>query len=372
MKRKEIKLFDLAHQQMKLDFEQTESKNLNEIESYLDMMVRNNNQIFLCDLTTHFARRPYGWQEWQTVLLVFRLFIDFKIYFVINGAKIQAEEAKDYLTKSAQWKNVKIIKRKVVEKSDLQNVKNLCKDIFGSIGPEGQDELSRFLRKRLRRWKKDLSSFKQLADTGIYPGKSEIDDCLNFVWKLLAIRDPYELIKAFIDRKNKLLDVSCKVHRLKDFYKNQIETWNSLLKAVDEFMPNQTALEKDHDAAEALCRIFQILNAPSPYSMLKDVCGLISRVKVINDALVDEKRALARSSAIEDVENMIAQVCSLLNEKNANSDLKNQALFNLQKIKKKLKSETSIPNIDCFLTDAEEQFELSLDLIDTSTSCLDT
>jgi hypothetical protein len=84
------------------------------------------------------------------------------------------------------------------------------------------------------------------------------------------------------------------MHDLTDFYRNQIQTWEALRKAVAEFKPNQTILEKDEETARVLRRMGEILAAPSPYKLLKEVNGLIAAVKNVNDAIIDQERQTRR------------------------------------------------------------------------------
>ncbi len=88
------------------------------------------------ELVTHFAKSPYGWPELEIVLLIARLFVGGKIHLLVDSAKVKPKEAIDPLTKSAQWKNVKISKRKILEKLELEKARNLGKELFSSIGPD--------------------------------------------------------------------------------------------------------------------------------------------------------------------------------------------------------------------------------------------
>jgi len=97
-----------------------------------------------------------------------------EIHLILDGAKILPKEAIEPLNKTTQWKSIKLLKRKTPGLEDLKAAKKLGQDLFGSLGPEGTDALSQFLRQNLTGWRKDLTSFKPLADTGNYPGKAEI------------------------------------------------------------------------------------------------------------------------------------------------------------------------------------------------------
>jgi len=177
----------------------------------------------------------------------------------------------------------------------------------------------------------------------------------------LKIHDSYELVKEFNSKKEDLKETSGDLYELKDFYTNQKSTWETLRKAMDRFKPNQSTLEKDMDADKAMQRMSQILSAPSPYGMLKDVNDLVSRVEAVNNALIDKKR----ESAIQEVENKIGQISTLLKNHNADPDFSNKSLYPLQEIKKKILTEYSIPQIITFcVSDAQELFEASLESIE--------
>ena len=141
----------------------------------------------------------------------------------------------------------------------------------------------------------------------------------------MKIHDSYELAKEFNAKKEDLKDTSDDLYELKDFYTNQKSTWETLRSAMDRFKPNQNALEKDIDAGKAMQRMSQILSAPSPYGMLKDVNDLVSKVETVNNALIEKKR----ESASQEVENKISQISTLLKDHKADPDFSNKSLYPL-------------------------------------------
>jgi DNA repair ATPase RecN len=212
----------------------------------------------------------------------------------------------------------------------------------------------------LQQWVQNLDKYKPLADTGKYPGKKKIDSCLETTGKLLNIHDSYELIKKFNSSKDDLTKASNYLHDLKDFYTNQKDTWETLSSAMDKFQPNRTALEKDSEAGKALQRMTHILNAASPYGMLKEVNSLISKVESVNEGLVKERR----TSAIESLDDMISQISNLLKENKAKDNFSNNTLMPIQNIKKKIQTENSIPHITYNVNEAERLLEEALEAID--------
>ena len=348
---------DITQQQLVFDFEKAEPTDIKEIRTFIDLKTTTNQPILLSDLVRHFAKRPYGWGDLQTVILIAKLFMSGKISLILDNSKMKPVDAIAPLTKTPQWKNVKIVNRISLSKADLQAAQILGKELFGSIAPDGQDQLGQYIRDGLKGWIQTLEKFKPLADTGNYPGKNEIDTCLEIANNLLKIHDSYELTKGFNSPKEVLKDISENLDELKDFYKNQKSTWETLRNAMEKFKPNINYLSKDVDVDKALQRMSFILDAPNPYGMLKEVNDLVVRVENVNDLLVKEKQ----ESVDREIDQKIDQISSLLGEHKADADFRNKLLYPLQDIKKKVLSERSIPQIITYsVNEAQEYFEEAL------------
>ena len=344
---------DITQQQLTLDFKNSEPQDIKEVKTYIDLNIAGNKAVILDELVAHFAKKPYGWGEFQIIALVAKIFMAGSVNLLIDSGKIQPKDAVVPLTKTHQWKTVKIVKRKMPSEADIKKAQVLGKELFGSIPPDGQDKLGKYIRNDLDGWIKILEKHKPLADTGNYPGKKNIDDCLETVNKIVGIHDSYELIKAFNGKKGDLEDASDDLRDLNDFYNNQKQTWETLQRAMAKFKINQTALEKNPDASHALKKMAQILNAPNPYGMLKDTNGLIGTVQAVNDELVSRNY----KPAVKEVDEKIKAISSLLDKHKAEDKMKNQILYPLQDIKKKIQSEYSIPQITYFVKEAQETYE---------------
>lgn len=351
---------DVTLQQLKTGLTATPSKAMQELKTFIDLKAASNHTIILNELIEHFAKRPYGWPEWEIVILVAQIFMAGEVHLVLDGARLEPKAAIEPLNKTSQWKNLKILKRKTPGVADLKTAQKLGQDLFGVLGPEGTDALCQFLRKHLTDWRNDLKSFKPLADTGNYPGKQEIEAGLAALNKLAAINDTFEFIKAFNDQKDELRDLSDDMHDLNDFYRNQKVTWEALRDAVNEFKQNEGILEKDAEMARALRRMREILEAQSPYKMLKEVSGLILKVRSVNDAIVSEQR----EAAARELDLKIGQLTKSLDTKSAIADLRSKSLYPLQNLKNKIYTETSIPHINYLLHEAQDKFDEAVDLIE--------
>lgn len=362
---KEIKALlnvnDISKRQLQVQIDDNTTE-IKEVIDYLDMMAIKNHPVILNELVARFNSRPYGWPDFEIALIIARLLVAGTIQILIDNTPVDPSDAVEPLTKSAQWKNIKIKKCMAIDKADIDKAKKLAKELFGSIGPDAQDELHKFLQNGLAKWVNDLKSYRQLASTGNYPGLIEIDTCMELINRIFGISDSYEFIKAFSSEKNQLLDAADDMHDLSDFYNNQRTTWEILCKAAEEFKQNREELGKDESASTALKRLYEIRNAQHPYKMLNEVTSLISKVKTVNDKLIEEKR----NSAIAEIDKTISQVNDILKDNNAESELNDTALSGLNEMKDKIKNESSIPHITHLLCMVDYMFREALEIIESA------
>lgn len=351
---------DIAQHQLSLALKEKEPADIKEVASYIKMKISLNHPVILDEMVKHFSKRPYGWGEFQVVILIAKMFVAGTISLVVEQSKVNPKEAFAPLSKTHQWKNVKIVETLVIDKKALDTAKALAKDLFGSIAPDGQDKLGRFISEGLSRWVQTLEKYKPLADTGNYPGKKEIDACLEIAGKIIKIHDSFEIIKAFNAKKEDLKDAADDLHTLTDFYTHQRSTWEKLKDAVKLFMPNKSALDKHPDAERALKRMLEIADAPGPYPMLKEVEGLISKVEKVNEELLKKNR----DSAEKGLDSIIGKLTSQLEGHKAPADFKNEILYPIQQIKKKIPVQFSIPEILYHVAESQTLYEEAIGKIE--------
>ena len=313
------------------------------------------------------------------------LFKDEKIHFLIDGEKFFSENVKTnfskldksksqfvqrrgifsvirtHLSDTDQWKYVEIIKPERVRESDLLQAQILGEKLFGTVEGKSQTSLCRYLRKHLREWNDNLEKFRVVSEKGQYPGTNEIQDGLALTRKLLDVHDPCEFIETFINDEERLRDATCHFTILENFYKNQIHTWDNLLKAVEDFKQNREDLEKNIDAKKALDTLYTILTNPNPYSIIEEIPVLISTVKPVNDLIIDKKIAFEKTLAFEKIEKIIDKIVNALDAKDSHSDMRNKALYPLQSIKRKINAASSIQDIADYLEEAATEFDYAMD-----------
>jgi hypothetical protein len=334
-----------------------------EVKQYVDLSTGSNQKVLLHELVERFTRRPFGWSEWEVVLLVARLFMAGDINLMSDGAALTSKEAVDPLTKQVKWKQVTILKRKAVGEEDLKKARSLGKDSFHVIGPDSEDQLNLFLRENLITWQESLNSYKPLAQSGKYPGSSEIVAGLKVIQKLLPIQDSFEFFDSFNKAKDDLLDLSEDMQELTGFYTTQRPTWEKLQISMDGlFKANRQELEKDAEAKKALARLDEILKAPRPYGMIKDIAGLVSTVSAVNAQCVAREKEIVLAK----LEEKISVVAENLEAYKSIADVRNQALKPLQDIKKRVQDETQIPDMHYQLNKADDAIDTANELIENA------
>ena len=167
------------------------------------------------------------------------------ISLMMDGALLPLDKAYAELTTPSKRRRIVVLQRKTADPRALQHARSLGKEVFSTMGPDGEDALVAFLRTRLDGWSSQLSRYKTLADTGQYPGQADINDGLTLIKALLACEESYTFIERFNERKDDLLDFSDSYHDLEHFYEHQKPTWDRLRTAYTTYTLNRAQLEQD-------------------------------------------------------------------------------------------------------------------------------
>jgi hypothetical protein len=343
----------------KLLFEKGENNPdaINDLRSYLQLAAQNSKQVVLHDLLEkRYALRPYGWPENEILLLLARLLVLGEITLVMDGATIPLDKIYEAINTPAKRRKIFILKRVSTDAGEIQKARMLGKDLFAEMGPDGEDPLFNFLQARLLGWHDSLKGFKQLADTGKYPGKNEISQGLTLITPLLADKESKKFIDRFNSLKNDLLKLSDEFTNLKNFYNIQKTVWEKLDTAYSSFQLNRLELQKDSKAGQALQRMQQILAADSPYKIINEADGLIGTVEKVNSELLDAHKA----QTLTKLENHIATITKDLKDAKADSDLNAACLNPLKTLKEYLQKEKSLAHVTQSESEALKEFDAAV------------
>ena len=341
----------------------TNADALKEILNYVSLMESKSHKVVLYDLVEdRFGRRPFGWNDWETVLLVARLVMMGEVSLVGDGGTLTSDKIYPAIDGPNKWRRITVLKRQTVDKGSLQKARSIAKDVFQKIAPDGEDALAAHIREQFSGWQDDLNSWKPLGDTGNYPGASDIADALGLIAKAQAIQDSYQFIGHFIEFKDDFLNLSETIGELGNFYTSQRPAWEKLRRAYEAFDINRQQLVKDDDAAANLKRIEEILKADAPYGMIKDAGGLIGKVSAVNDRLIQTRR----DHALERIDAQIGKLKGELDDVGAAPELRNKSLHPLQTIRTQVESQNSIAHIYQAQTAAQDAADEAFQLIEAA------
>ncbi|CAK0769540.1 hypothetical protein CCP2SC5_490002 [Azospirillaceae bacterium] len=333
---------------------------LKEVLEYILLMEKASKSIILHDLAeVRFGKRPYGWPEWEVVLLIARLVIVGEVSLTMEGALLPREKMFDHIKSVNKWRTIVVTKRKTVDAGLLQQARTIGKNVFSKMGPDGEDQLYAFLKEQCENWQTKLSRYHTLAATGLYPGKDAIELGMKTLKLQLSEKESYGYVQRFVSLKTDFEDLSDQMAYLDAFYTSQQPTWELLRKKVSEFAINRKELDQNPDAAAALKQMDIILGHAEPYPLIKDINGLIAKVQTINTEAVDRRR----THALAQIEKHLAEVRDALDQVSAPSDLRNKCLAGLQKLKQGMESQVSIAHIHQATHEAEGVKDAALDAV---------
>jgi len=312
-----------------------------DLRAYLALAF-TKGKVQLGDLVERYKRNPYGWQDWETVLLVARLARVGDFRFMHGTAAVELTDSLDCLLKANRWRDLALVERRATGRTDLDAARDLGKDLFSKIGPQDEDQLAEFLRLHLVGWQRQLQDFRTRADAGGYPGKADIDHALTIVDAVLDEKDNFVFFAALKKAKDDLRALAAEeLHDLIDFFTTKRDIWDRLRRGLDVIAPNRDLLALDGAASTALTELDGIRSHLRPYGQLHRIDSLLATVASVNDALVAQRRTTAAADIDAQVERLLAQ----LKAAGATDPQCNDALAGLQRLKTHISSETSVPRI---------------------------
>ena len=334
---------------------------IEDLQSYIDLCKKTSKQIVLFEMVAgRYANRPYGWPEFEVILLLARLTMAGEVQCVSGGAVISKDKLYEALTTRSKWRSVTVVQKVVSKPEEVKTARELGQEVLGEMGPEGEDALFEFLRRRLENRRGNLNQYRTLANTGSYPGTKDIENNLSLLKPLLGLDDSQKFLTRFNDSRNGLLDLAEDYHDIEHFYEHQRHIWDKLRSATSRFKLNQMELERNDSAASALQRMQEILSSPNPYGLLKETEGLIATVGEVNETLITDRRVRAHTEISEHTTTVKAE----LSKAQGDTMLKTICLKPLENLVKQVTIEESLAHIAQFVAEAVRLKDEALDNIE--------
>ena len=333
---------DIGQHNLGMDMPENNPQATEDLRSYIELCTKTSRQIVLFDMiTARYANRPYGWPEFEVILLLARLTMAGEVQCVSGGATIPKGKLYDALTTKRKWRTITVVQRATSKPEDVRKARELGREVFSEMGPEGEEALFEFLKGRLEGWREKLSRNCALADTGSYPGAGDIADGLSLLKALLAPEDSNRFLAGLNEHRSDLLDLADGFHDIEHFYEHQRPMWDKLRAALSRFRLNQMELERDESAGAALRRMGEILAAPSPYELVKEAEELIRTVSEVNEGLLSTQRAQVLATIAEQTASVRAEVSTA----GGDESFKTTCLTPLENLAKRVTTHDSLAHI---------------------------
>lgn len=281
---------DTAQKVFDMNIPDNNPRAVREVREYISLCTLQSKQMVAGDIIERFAARPFGWNEWETALILVKLHCLGEVQFIFSGGILERGRVAEVVLRTSNWKKVSIRQRKVVDLAHIEKARRLGQEVFGEMGPDKELLLYQFLRQKLEGWREAINRHKTLAETGKYPGLTGIQEISRLVDLLLDGHDSFEFIERILENRDGLINAANTFTDINGFYTKQRPQWDELRDAMARFEINSFDLENSEDIKTALIRMRDILGAPAPYGIIREATSLIQKVDQANDKLLADAR----------------------------------------------------------------------------------
>ena len=117
---------DIGQHNLDRDRPESNPQATEDLRNYIELCTKINRQIVLFEMiTTRYANRPYGWPEFEVILLLARLIMAGEAQCVSGGAAIPKDKLYDALTARRKWRTITVVQRATARPEDVQKAREL-------------------------------------------------------------------------------------------------------------------------------------------------------------------------------------------------------------------------------------------------------
>ncbi len=289
-------------QEQLLEAEKSENRDaIKEVLTRVSILYSLSKQIVVSELVDHFSKRPFGWPELETALIIARLVVAGEIQIYFDGVVVPPDALYDLLSKTGKWKQLVIRKKESVSAEDLNQARTLAQALFHSAVPSTGEEAFTHISSQLKDWESKMIGAKPYAQQkDRYPGIETVNELLQLTHYLLQERDSNRFIKAFLSRGAILAELQPQYVQVAGFYESQRFAWEKLLAVYDSARVNEATLRsRNPEAAAAIATLAEILKSQKPYSRVVEADALASHIEKATADLIEITRTEASQAVLE-------------------------------------------------------------------------
>jgi hypothetical protein len=265
---------------------------LDEMAGYIERNTTRNIPITMKTILGIYGKAPYGWLEEDIEWLVAKLFKAQEVKLQLNSQylDVQDREIVKYLTKRDYADRLLIEKRIKVPAHQINNAKELFKEIFGKMALlSDEDGLMRqfkeYANKEISKINELLVYYKQSK----YPGQDILEEGKRTLEKVCKINDAKEFYDELQREKDILLDYADDSVDVKKFFdSNQKEFFDKAVHKINVYNSNKTYV-LDKEVIDLIEQMKKIVESKEPYSDIHKLPSLIDRFVVRFTELLEEE-----------------------------------------------------------------------------------
>lgn len=320
------------------------------VEEYLEMQAMKKLPTSMSDIQSRYGAIPYGWKEIDIAAVVARLIYDQKVTIKYAGSTIQPDNPKlpDMLRKKSEIGKTSISKRQTITATKMRTVKELLREYFDVMDvPDDEDGLVAFVVQRFTALKEHYIELNDRYENHKYPEQNIVLASIEQMDAVLSQRkDNIALIDAILKEEDNLFDHKEKMHRVEEFFKNQVQVFDAAIKMEEDLKNDLGYLSKEVEANEALNQIRLITvvqgDPKSVYRRIPELNGLMDKVREGHSRLLDSKRA----ELLEMIRQCMEEIHTLSDGNTNCTDLVRKADANFDQQKKKISELQSLVLLD--------------------------
>lgn len=265
---------------------------LDEVAGYIERNTTRSIPVTMKTVFGIYGKAPFGWLEEDIEWVIAKLFKaqDIKLQMNSQYLDVNDREIIKYLTKRDYIDRLLIEKRIKVAAHQINNVKELCKEIFGITAlPSDEDGLLRrfkdLSRDEIAKINELLIYYKQSK----YPGQDILLNGKSELEKIFKIHDAKEFYDELQKDKDLFLDYAEDSVDVKKFFdSNQKDFFDKAVHKIGVYNENKTYV-LDKEVIDLVEQMKKIVCSKEPYSDIHKLPSLIDKfVAKFTELLEDE------------------------------------------------------------------------------------
>ncbi|WP_026834104.1 BREX system P-loop protein BrxC [Exiguobacterium undae] len=334
-------------------------KAYNEVLRYLDELTRIHQKPSLKDFIDKYNQIPYGWSDYDTISIVLALMHSSKVKLTIADEHFTPQTSSQFYDKLAritERDKIRVIPEIEVDPKVRREFTRLYKDLFGrmDIGDSYQ-EFTNAIKLALQKYfievldEIDERRKKILTVEFTYPEGRKISSLKIDIIRLLQIREPEQLVKAFIDSEDELYDWQEAIEQLVGFYlKSPIERFDEAVSFLNQ-VQNDLRYTQSPKVNLFKKNITDILTKVSPYREIPQLPNLIEKLdQSIQEEVLEQKKGL--TSQISQLEKKIEDLKEYYSNNEIITSLINDKMHNFKMLQQEILNSNSLITIQMNLT----------------------